>query len=228
MFWFGWKGYKTLIDVPPKSMVVHVTGRQWSWSFRYANGKTSDKLYVPVNRPVKLELTSKDVVHSFFVPAFRIKKDAVPGMTTEEWFRAPKEGSYDAFCAQYCGLGHSQMITKVVAMSADKFRKWYRQKTARGGSGRGQGAARANTAAPAVIPSTAPSSVGPTLKGIFGSEVTVLTNGKERTLTVDAAYIKTSIQEPAPTSSRDSPRSCPPSPTSRQRIWTPWWITSAV
>ena len=92
MFWYGWKGYKTLIDVPPGAMVVHVTGRQWSWSFQYANGKTSDELYVPVNKPVKLELTSEDVVHSFFVPAFRIKKDAVPGMTTYEWFRAPKDG----------------------------------------------------------------------------------------------------------------------------------------
>ncbi len=196
MFWYGWKGYKTLIDVPPGAMVVHVTGRQWSWSFQYANGKTSDELYVPVNRSVKLELTSEDVVHSFFVPAFRIKKDAVPGMTTYEWFRAPKAGSYDAFCAQYCGLGHSQMTTKVVVMPADKFRQWYNQKTpeAEGAEGKALLAKYGCTGCHSLDGSRG---VGPTLKGIFGSEVTVLTGGKERTLTVDEAYIKRSIEEPA-------------------------------
>ena len=192
MFWFGWKGYTTLIDVPPGAMVVHVTGRQWSWSFRYANGKTSDELYVPVNKPVKLELTSLDVIHSFFVPAFRIKKDVVPGMTTYEWFRAPKEGSYDAFCAQYCGVGHSQMTTKVVAVAADKFEKWYRQQ-APGAEGRKLLRKYGCTGCHSLDGSK---KVGPTLKGIYGSRVTVTTNGKERTLTVDAAYIKRSIEDP--------------------------------
>ncbi len=195
MFWVGWKGYATLVDVPQKSMTVHVTGRQWAWSFRYANGKTSDKLYVPVNRPIKLEITSKDVVHSFYVPAFRIKKDAVPGMTTEEWFRAPKEGSYDAYCTQYCGLGHSRMITKVVAISPKKFQTWYRQKPPEEEGALGKTLAGKNGCT-GCHSTDGSKSVGPTWKGLFGATVTVTTNGKQRTLKADAAYIKKSISDP--------------------------------
>ena len=195
MFWFGWKGYERLADIPAKAMVVHVTGRQWSWSFQYANGKTSDKLYVPVNKPVQLDLTSLDVIHSFFVPAFRIKKDVVPGMTTHEWFEATREGSYDAFCAQYCGVGHSQMTTKVVAMAADKFEKWYQTQpaVAEGGEGRRLLQKYGCTGCHSLDGSK---KIGPTLKGIYGSKVTVLTGGKERTLTVGESYIKRSIEEP--------------------------------
>lgn len=195
MFWIGWKGYKTLVDIPPGAMVVQVTGRQWSWSFRYANGKTSDKLYVPVNKPVKLEITSKDVVHSFFVPAFRIKKDAVPGMTTYEWFRAPEQGHYDAFCAQYCGLGHSRMTTEVVVMAVDKFQHWYAQQPATSAAAKGR-ALLQKFGCTGCHSLDGSKKVGPTLKGIYGQKVTVLTNGKERTISVDAAYIKRSIEEP--------------------------------
>lgn len=198
MFYFGWKGYQTLIDVPPGAMVVHVTGQQWVWSFKYPNGVTSKKLYVPVNRPIKLELTSKDVIHSFFVPAFRIKKDCVPGMTTYEWFRAPKKGSYDAFCAQYCGVGHSQMTTKVVVMAENKFQDWYHQQAS---------AASRKKAVPgkALLSKygctgchslDGSKGIGPTFKGLYGSSVTVTTNGKTHSLTVDAAYIKRSIEAP--------------------------------
>lgn len=195
MFWVGWKGYTTLVDVPPGAMVVHVTGRQWSWSFTYANGKTSDKLYVPVNKPVKLELTSSDVVHSFFVPAFDIKKDVVPGMTTDEWFQAPKEGSYDALCAQYCGLGHSRMTTKVVVLSADKFQQWYQQKESSGQTSAGRKLLDENgcTGCHSLDGSRG---VGPTLKNIFGRQVTVTTKGQRRSLEVNADYIRRSILDP--------------------------------
>lgn len=195
MFWVGWKGYTTLVDVPPGAMVVQVTGRQWSWSFSYANGKTSDKLYVPVNQAVKLELSSPDVVHSFFVPAFDIKKDVVPGMTTYEWFRAPKEGSYDALCTQYCGVGHSGMTTKVVVLSSDKFQQWYQQQSSNGKKPSGQKLLTENgcTGCHSLDGSK---STGPTFKGLFGRQVTVTTSGKQRSLTVDAAYIRRSILNP--------------------------------
>ncbi len=195
MFYIGWKGFTTLSQIPPGAMVVQVIGRQWVWSFQYPNGKTSDKLYVPVDRPIELEITSKDVIHSFFVPAFRIKKDAVPGMTTYEWFEAKKEGSYDAFCAQYCGLGHSQMTTKVVVMPEDKFQEWYQEKP--GPSAAAQGRALLDSLGCTGCHSLDGSrKVGPTLKDIYGRRVTVMTRGKERTLTADVTYIERSILEP--------------------------------
>jgi cytochrome c oxidase subunit 2 len=195
MFWYGWQGYTTLANVPKDALLVKVTGRQWTWSFEYPNGKISDKLYVPVGRPIKLDMTSKDVIHSFYVPAFRIKKDVVPGMTTHEWFRAPTEGSYDAFCAEYCGVGHSQMITTVEAMSVDKFQEWYQQKEARAEVPRGE---QLLTQYGCIGCHSLDGSkkVGPTLKGIFGRQVTVTTNGKEHVLTADAEYIKRSILNP--------------------------------
>jgi cytochrome c oxidase subunit 2 len=195
MFYFGWKGFTALSQVPPGAMVVQVIGQQWVWSFQYPNGKTSDKLYVPVNRPIKLELTSRDVIHSFFVPAFRIKKDAVPGMTTYEWFEAKKEGSYDAFCAQYCGLGHSRMTTKVVVMPEDKFQEWYQAKPAQTPAARGK-ALLDKFGCTGCHSLDGSRKVGPTLKGVYGRRVTVLTRGKERTLTAGAAYIKRSILDP--------------------------------
>lgn len=92
MFWFGWEGYLSLRRVPANAMEVKCSARMWSWLFTYESGKTSDKLYVPVGRPVKVILTAKDVVHSFYVPAFRIKRDCVPGMETYAWFVAGEAG----------------------------------------------------------------------------------------------------------------------------------------
>ena len=88
------------------------------------NGRTSPKLYVPVGRPVRVELVSKDVIHGFFLPAFRVKRDVVPGMSNYAWFVATKPGSYDLFCSQYCGTGHSAMITTVEALPVKEFEEW--------------------------------------------------------------------------------------------------------
>jgi cytochrome c oxidase subunit 2 len=195
IFYYGWQGYTTLRNVPKQAMVVKVLARQWSWAFTYPNGKTSDKLYVPVDKPVRLEITSADVIHSLYIPAFRIKRDAVPGMTTHEWFRAPATGSYDIFCAEYCGVGHSKMTSKVEAMPVSEFQSWYQQKEAPTAAARGK-ALLARYGCTGCHSLDGTKGVGPTLKGIFGRTVTVMTDGRERTLTVDEDYIKRSILEP--------------------------------
>jgi cytochrome c oxidase subunit 2 len=113
MFYYGWSGYLSLRNVPPGSLQVTAVARMWSWSFQYPNGKTSNKLYVPVGKPVQVNLESRDVIHGFYLPAFRVKRDVVPGMKNHVWFVAPKPGSYDIFCSQYCGTNHSAMITTI-------------------------------------------------------------------------------------------------------------------
>jgi len=195
MFWYGWEGYTALTNVPPDAMKIEVIGRQWSWEFRYPNGRSSEKLYVPVNKAIVLDITSEDVIHSFYVPAFRVKKDAVPGMHTHLWFRAPATGSYDAFCAEYCGVGHSAMITTVEALPEEKFEAWYRQESAAEEETEGR-QLLAKYGCTGCHSLDGSKMVGPTFKGLFGRQVMVVTDGKEHTVTVDEAYIRRSILEP--------------------------------
>jgi cytochrome c oxidase subunit 2 len=199
MFWYGWRGYVTLRTVPPGALEVTATARMWSWSFTYANGKTSPKLYVPVGRPVKVNLISQDVIHGFFLPDFRVKRDVVPGMKNHVWFVASKNGSYDLFCSQYCGTAHSAMISTVEALPEKEFTAWL---------------------APAINPVPTETDgkklaeekgclgchsldgspgVGPTFKGLYGSQVKVQRGGKVMNVTADEAYLKESILQPAAT-----------------------------
>ena len=124
MFWMGWKGYKDMATPPEDAMVVDVTAQMWIWKFQYDNGLKSDTLYVPVNKAVKVRLKSLDVNHSFYVPAFRVKKDVIPNRDNMVWFEADQIGSYDIFCAEYCGLNHSYMLNKVVVMPQMDFERW--------------------------------------------------------------------------------------------------------
>jgi cytochrome c oxidase subunit 2 len=124
MFYFGWVGYKFMKDVPADAMVVKATGRMWSWLFEYENGVQSDTLRVPVGRSVHVELESKDVIHSFYVPAFRIKQDLVPGETNYVWFTGEEPGAYELFCAEYCGQRHSYMLSQVVVLPEEEFNAW--------------------------------------------------------------------------------------------------------
>ncbi len=100
----------------------------WHFSFKYPNGKTADTLYVPVNKPVKLIMESVDVNHAFFIPAFRIKEDIMHGRKTFLPFTAEQIGNYDVACAEYCGLNHSAMYTKVKVISEKNFNEWYEPK----------------------------------------------------------------------------------------------------
>ncbi len=129
MFYFGWVGYEELSNPPKDAMNVKVTGQMWKWSFEYDNGVKTDTLYVPQNKPIKLTLNSLDVNHSFFVPAFRFKKDAFPNKETFVWFNSKDIGSYHVTCAEYCGSNHSQMYTKVVVMPMNEFSQWFSSQT---------------------------------------------------------------------------------------------------
>ncbi len=125
MFWFGYEGFKLMRDVPEDAMQVKVIGRMWDWSFEYANGKTTDKLYVPVGKNIKLNMRSIDVVHSLYIPAYRIKEDLVPGRDTYLWFQPQSMGKADIFCAEFCGQRHAYMLSEVVIMDKNEFSKWY-------------------------------------------------------------------------------------------------------
>ena len=195
MFYFGWVNFEYLRNPPRDAMPVQVIARQWSWLFVYENGLQSDVLKVPLNKPVELILTSQDVIHSLFIPAFRIKEDCVPGMKTHLWFNANEAGSYDIFCTEYCGVGHSHMLSKVIAMPVSDFELWYKTSQAAAAPNKGyellqsKGCLGCHT-----IDGT--KKIGPTFKGILGKSVTVLTNGKERAITVDEQYLKRSILNP--------------------------------
>ena len=128
MFWYGWVGYYDMSDVPKDALTVDVTAQMWKWGFKYENGKTADSLYVPVNKAIKLNLTSLDVTHAFYIPAFRIKKDVYPNQSRVVWFKAEEIGKYDIACAEYCGLNHSYMYNKVNVISEQDFSTWLNKK----------------------------------------------------------------------------------------------------
>jgi len=195
MFYYGWAGYLALRNVPEDAMEVTATARMWSWTFTYPDGRTSPKLYVPVGKPVKVQLVSLDVLHGFYLPAFRVKRDVVPGMKNYAWFVAAKPGSYDLFCSSYCGTGHSGMITTVEALPEAEFAAWLKLETAEKEEHPGHELLEEHGCLGCHSLDGSPK-VGPTLKGIWGRNVTVLTSGSERSITVDEAYLRRSILEP--------------------------------
>jgi cytochrome c oxidase subunit II len=124
-FAIGFPLYVNLTTPPKDAMDVYVQGKKWMWKFAYPGGPNgADVLRVPAGRPVRLLITSRDVIHSFFVPDFRLKMDAVPGRYTETWFDAPAPGRHQVFCAEYCGLGHSAMLGEIVVMRPEEFDGW--------------------------------------------------------------------------------------------------------
>lgn len=108
----GVYGYMDMVRPPAETLDINVTARKWDWSFQYPNGAISDQLHVPNNRAIRLLMRSEDVLHAFYVPAFRAKSDVVPGRVTAMWFQPILEGEYDLFCAEYCGDQHSEMIKR--------------------------------------------------------------------------------------------------------------------
>jgi cytochrome c oxidase subunit 2 len=179
----------------------------WSWLFTYENGKTSDKLYVPVGQPVNVRLNSEDVLHSFYVPAFRVKRDCVPGMETYAWFVAEEPGSYDLFCAEYCGVAHADMITTVEAIPAAEFAGWLAEKPSATAAGQGLLQKHGCLGCHSLDGSM---SVGPSFQGISGRQVTVVANGESRTLTCDRDYLETAILDPDAEIVEGFPAAMPP------------------
>ena len=188
MFHYGWVSYRSLRDAPQGSLPVKVTARMWSWLFTYENGRQSDTLVVPVGKPIKLELNSLDVIHGFFVPAFRIKIDTVPGMPTTAWFLAEKPGEHDIFCSVYCGLKHADMLSRVRAVSPEEFEQWLAQNPqAAAAPGKALLEQNGCLGCHSLDGSTL---VGPSLKDVFGREVVLVKDGKEQKRTADEAYLR--------------------------------------
>ena len=195
MFYFGYVDFKFIRNAPAGALPVHVTARQWSWLFRYANGREEDVLRVPLGRPVELSMTSQDVLHCLYIPAFRIKEDCVPGMTTHLWFDADAAGTYEIFCTEYCGLGHSHMRSQCIVMPAADFDAWYAAPEEAGLAAAGLKALRTKGCL-GCHSIDGSRKVGPTLKGLIGLQQTVTSAGQPRTVAVDAEYVRQYVLRP--------------------------------
>lgn len=192
IFYYGWQGYGFMRAVPKNAMKIDVEAKKWSWMFQYANNKKSGTLKVPVGKPVKLLLQSRDVIHSLYIPAFRIKEDVVPGRVNYLWFNAIEEGTYDLLCAEYCGDQHSVMLSKVEVMDPRDFQTWYDTPP----SPEEIAGELVKTCLNCHSLDESPR-IGPGFKGIFGRKSTVITAGQERTVIVDEEYLERSMLEPA-------------------------------
>src|SRR5438477_5846895 len=125
LFAWGALAYFRIEQKPANAIEVQVVAKQWMWKLQHAEGKREiNELHVPVNQTIALTLTSQDVIHSFFVPAFRVKQDVVPGRYTSEWFKPTRPGEYHIFCSQFCGTQHAQMIGRVVVMEPADYENW--------------------------------------------------------------------------------------------------------
>ena len=196
MFYFGWEGYRKMRDVPDDVIEIKAIGRMWTWSFEYANGKVSPELYVPINQAIKLNLYSPDVVHSLYIPAFRIKEDVVPGIDNHMWFEAQKLGRYDILCAEYCGVNHSYMLSSTVVVSQADYDEWVNTKEVhKTVEEAGLSLLKANGCI-ACHSTDGSKIVGPSFKDLFGRETVVETENGEKTLKADAEYLKRAIYEP--------------------------------
>lgn len=197
VFIWGFNVYMKMSIVPKDAMEVKVTAQKWFWSFDYPEGvNTVNELVVPLGKPVKLLMSSKDVIHSFFVPDFRIKMDVLPNRYTLTWFEATGTGNFDILCAEFCGDKHSEMLGKVRVVSGNEYDKWLES-----GMTVGEGMPPAeygqtlyrSKACFTCHNIDGTSAVGPALNGIFGKPV-ALVGGEQ--VTVDENYIRESILDP--------------------------------
>jgi cytochrome c oxidase subunit 2 len=195
MFYYGWAGFKPMRKAPDDAMVIKAYGQMWSWAFEYDNGEISENLVIPKDKPVKLELISKDVIHSLYIPAFRIKEDVVPGKDNWMWFKGTEEGEYDILCAEYCGTRHSYMISKLEVLPEEEYNIWYTEKLGVSEDPPGLVVLKQN-ACLSCHSTDGTTIVGPTFKGLYGKTEIVLENGVEKEITVDDEYIRRSIYEP--------------------------------
>ncbi|MBI4510427.1 MAG: cytochrome c oxidase subunit II [Deltaproteobacteria bacterium] len=194
LFFIGLKGYVNAAVAPAEAYEINVTAAQWSWSFSYPNGTISDELHVPKGRPVRLIMSSTDVVHSFYIPEFRVKSDIIPGQYTTVWFEATEAKETTLFCTEYCGKAHSNMLAKVVIDEEEKFNEWVES----GGGTKevspaelGKSLHESRCAPCHTIDGTR--TIGPSFKGLFGREEALADGSK---VMVDENYLRESILEP--------------------------------
>ena len=178
---------------PENAIDIYVVGKQWMWKVQHPDGKREiNELHVPVNQPVRLTLASEDVIHAFSVPAFRVKRDVVPGRYNTMWFEATKVGEYHLFCAEYCGTQHSGMTGRVVVMEQDEFQNWL----SGGASGETMveaGARQFQQLGCETCHKESGQGRGPKLSGVYGHMVE-LTTGQE--VVADEDYLRSSILDP--------------------------------
>jgi cytochrome c oxidase subunit 2 len=194
MFAWGAQIYFENSRPPKNANEIYVVGKQWMWKIQHSTGQREiNELHVPVGRKIKLIMTAEDTIHDFFIPAFRIKADVLPGKYTTQWFEATKAGTYHLFCAEYCGMNHSGMIGSVIVMQPSEFDNWL--------------SGNAGQQSPAVAGQQLYQSLGcvtchgangeggrgPALVSLFGRKID-LTNGQS--LTADEAYVRESIENP--------------------------------
>jgi cytochrome c oxidase subunit 2 len=193
MFVWGAKIFFAAFNPPINSLEISIVAKQWMWKAQHPDGRSEiNELHVPVGHPIKLILTSQDVIHDFFVPAFRVKKDVLPGRYTTLWFEATKAGEYHLFCAQYCGTQHSGMVGRIVAMEAVQYQNWL--------SGSGGGVSMA-TAGAKLFQSLGcvtchmehDTGRGPSLVGLFGKSIKIQGGSA---VVADETYVRDSILNP--------------------------------
>jgi cytochrome c oxidase subunit 2 len=194
MFAWGAQIYFENARPPKNANEIYIVGKQWMWKIQHSTGQREiNELHVPAGRKIKLIMTSEDTIHDFFIPAFRIKADVLPGKYTMQWFEATKPGTYHLFCAEYCGMNHSGMIGSIVVMQPTEFDSWL------GGNSVQQSPAVAgqqlfqSLGCVSCHGANGEGGRGPALAGLFGRKV-FLTNNQ--TLTADEGYIRESIENP--------------------------------
>jgi cytochrome c oxidase subunit II len=193
MFVWGAVIFFDIYNPPDDALQISVVGRQWMWKAQHPTGQSEiNELHVPLGQPVKLMMTSEDVIHDFYLPAFRIKQDVLPGRYTNVWFEATKAGVYQLFCAEYCGTQHSGMIGRVVVLEPAEFEKWL-SGGATGVSMIDQGASLFKRFGCETCHRAGGTSQGPSLAGLFGKTVK-LQGGTA--VTADENYIRESILDP--------------------------------
>lgn len=190
MFAWGASLFFKLASPPANAMDIFVVGKQWMWKVQHPEGvREINELHIPVGRPIRVTLGSEDVIHDYFIPAFRVKMDAVPGKLTTMWFEATKVGTYHIFCAEYCGTKHSGMIGQVIVMSPQDYEAWL-------AGGRSTGTAVQNgerlftDLACITCHKDDASGRGPSLLGVFGSQVDLIDG---RRVVADENYLRESI-----------------------------------
>jgi cytochrome c oxidase subunit 2 len=193
MFVWGAKVFFDMYRPPSGAMEIHVVGKQWMWKVQHMEGQREiNELHVPIGRAVKLIMGSEDVLHSYFIPQFRVKADVIPGRYNELWFTATKAGTYDLYCAEYCGTKHSGMIGKVVAMEPADFQAWLA-----GGRASDSPVAAGEKLFASLACNTChlteTQGRGPILKNLFGTQVQLQGGGAA---TFDESYIRESIVLP--------------------------------
>jgi cytochrome c oxidase subunit 2 len=193
MFAWGAKVFFDLYRPPAGAMEIFVVGKQWMWKAQHADGQREiNELHVPIGRPVRLVMGSEDVIHSYYIPAFRVKADVIPGRYNSLWFTATTPGRYHLFCAEYCGTRHSGMIGWITAMEPADYQAWLA-----GGPATTSPIAAGEKLFQDLVCSTChlagPQARGPALAGLFGKTIELQGGG---TVVMDESYIRESIVNP--------------------------------